>query len=133
MLLAWSRLRGYELTTLAGCSVPTETTQRAVGLFVMMFALVTVAVFVFTSTEMVSGTPVTEKFLEMMFEAVSAFNTVGLSMGMTGQLSETGKVVTIGLMFLGRVGPLTFAAALARRRQVLAREFRYAYEDVAVG
>ncbi len=133
VLLAWSRLRGYELTTLAGCSVPTETTQRAVGLFVMMFALVTVAVFVFTSTEMVSGTPVTEKFLEMMFEAVSAFNTVGLSMGMTGQLSETGKVVTIGLMFLGRVGPLTFAAALARRRQVLAREFRYAYEDVAVG
>jgi len=68
-----------------------------------------------------------------MFEAVSAFNTVGLSMGGTGDLTDAGKVVTILLMSVGRVGPLTFAAAIALRRTSTSGEFRYAYEDVIIG
>ena len=72
-------------------------------------------------------------FLKYMFEAVSAFNTVGLSMGATAELSGTGKFLTTLLMFMGRVGPLTFAAALARRYARVRGEFYYAYEDVAIG
>jgi trk system potassium uptake protein TrkH len=72
-------------------------------------------------------------FLKYMFEAVSAFNTVGLSMGATNELSGTGKFLTTLLMFLGRVGPLTFAAALARRYTRAGGKFYYAYEDVAIG
>jgi trk system potassium uptake protein TrkH len=68
-----------------------------------------------------------------MFEAVSAFNTVGLSMGVTGMLSETGKALTVLLMFVGRVGPLTFAAALAVAAGQQKVAYRYAYEDVVVG
>jgi trk system potassium uptake protein TrkH len=67
-----------------------------------------------------------------MFEAVSAFNTVGLSMGITAELSVPGKLIISLLMYLGRVGPLTFAAAIAMRTLKTA-EFRYAREDVVIG
>jgi trk system potassium uptake protein TrkH len=72
-------------------------------------------------------------FIEHMFEAVSAFNTVGLSMGATGDLSTSSRLLTIVLMYVGRVGPLTFAAAIALTRPNAAGEFRFAYEDVIVG
>lgn len=56
------------------------------------------------------------RFDVLWFEAVSALSTVGLSMGITGSLSEAGKWVVIGLMFAGRVGILTFGIAFALSR-----------------
>ena len=72
-------------------------------------------------------------FLEHMFEAVSALNTVGLSMGATGNLTAGGKVNTIVLMYVGRVGPLSLAAAVSRSRKRGSADVRLAREDVAVG
>lgn len=133
-LLAWSRLRGRLRTSAFGRTVPEETVQRAVGLFVVAFGLVTAAIFVFTTTEIgaVPHVVAEAQFLRLMFEAVSAFNTVGLSMGVTDELSATGRALTILLMYIGRVGPLTFAAAIALRRERLG-DFRYAHEDVVIG
>ena len=133
-LLAYSRMRGQTITHLWGRSVPEETMQRAVGLFVVVFGIITVAIFIFTTSE-IEWAPYAESdgFLPFMFEAASAFNTVGLSMGVTGELSSTGRVTTTLLMFVGRVGPLTFAAALARRRLRDQPLFHYAYEDVGIG
>lgn len=134
-LLAWSRFRGHEVTSLWGRSVPEETIQRAVGLLAVAFGLITAAIFAYTTTEM--GMDAERlgqvEFLRHVFEAVSAFNTVGLSMGLTESLSNAGKCVTILLMFLGRVGPLTFAAAIALKKPTPEGEFRYSYEDVVVG
>jgi len=134
-LLAWSRMRGRGITSLWGRSVPQETVQRAVGLFVVATALVSLSIFIFTTTEIAAELQarVPRSFLKYMFEAFSAFNTVGLSMGVTADLSNIGRWTTIFLMFLGRVGPLTFAAALARRQRKPIGGFRYAYEDVVVG
>lgn len=134
-LLAWSRMRGYRITSVAGRSIPEATVQGSVGLFVMAFGVVTAAIFVYTVSEItwMPHAHLEESFLTFMFEAASAFNTVGLSMGVTGDLSSGGRVLTIILMFLGRVGPLTFAAALARRHARAAGSFHYAYEDVAIG
>jgi trk system potassium uptake protein TrkH len=129
-LLAWSRFRGHSVTSIWGRSVPEETIQRAVGLFVVAFGIVTAAILVLTATELGESA---SGFLAYMFEAVSAFNTVGLSMGVTGDLSAGGSWVMILLMYIGRVGPLTFAAAIALRTTTPAGEFRYAYEDVVVG
>lgn len=56
-------------------------------------------------------------FLMTLFEVVSAFATVGLSMGLTGHLSPVGQTAIIVTMFLGRVGPLTLAAAIAFRQR----------------
>jgi trk system potassium uptake protein TrkH len=134
-LLAWSRFRGREVVSLWGRSVPEETVQRAVGLFAVAFGVVTIAILGYVALEM--GAQVhsghEHDFLSYMFEAASAFNTVGLSMGVTSDLSPASRWLTIALMFMGRVGPLTFAAAIALARPTPAGEFRYAYEDVVVG
>jgi trk system potassium uptake protein TrkH len=127
-ILAWSRLRGEESANVAGRSLRKDTTDRAIGLFVVAFGVVTLGILALTMTE--SGSR--GHFLDRMFEAVSAFNTVGLSTGQTGELSDIGRWLVIALMFLGRVGPLTVAAALARP-VAAADRFRYAYEEVMVG
>lgn len=54
-------------------------------------------------------------FEQVLFESVSAFGTVGLSTGITGSLPDVAKLALVLLMFAGRIGPLTFAAALASR------------------
>ncbi|MBL8797264.1 MAG: potassium transporter TrkH, partial [Planctomycetia bacterium] len=128
-ILAWSRLLGHEVPCLAGRSLRQETTDRAVGLFVVAAAVVTTGILALMLFEEGTGGG---RFLDRMFEAVSAFNTVGLSTGQTPQLSTGGRWTVIVLMFLGRIGPFTLAAALARRA-VGAERFRYAYEEVMVG
>ncbi len=57
------------------------------------------------------------KFVELLFEAVSAFGTVGLSTGITPKLAPLSKLTLVVLMFVGRVGPLTLALAISRQRQ----------------
>jgi trk system potassium uptake protein TrkH len=54
---------------------------------------------------------------QALFEATSAFGTVGLSTGITPALSAFGQVVVIALMFLGRLGPITLVSALALRQR----------------
>jgi trk system potassium uptake protein TrkH len=55
--------------------------------------------------------------LELAFETVSAFSTTGLSTGVTPKLSTSGKLLITLTMFIGRIGPLTLALALARAAQ----------------
>ncbi len=131
-LLAWSRLQGLPTTSISGRTIPEATMQKSTSLFVVAFGIVTVGIFLFSSIEVptAGGIPV---FLTYMFEAVSAFNTVGLSMGATGDLSDPGRLITVVLMFIGRVGTLTFVAAMAREPKRIKGGFRYAYEDVSIG
>lgn len=129
-LVAWSRFRGRSSTSVAGRSIPDATIQRAIGLFAIVFTLITVSIFALSVDE--PGQGGSNIFLSYMFEAVSAFNTVGLSMGLTPQLGAPDRLLVIFLMFAGRVGPLVLAAALTRSRDT-SRGFRYAHEDVMVG
>lgn len=133
-LLAFARLRGRTVTSFRFRTIPEETVQRAVGLFVVGFGLVTAAILAFAFLEL-GGQPESQpdRFLTLMFEAVSAFNTVGLSMGETADLSTASRVLTTFLMYVGRVGPLSFAAAIAMSPDESSSEFRYAYEDVIIG
>jgi trk system potassium uptake protein len=131
-ILAWSRLRGLPMASVFRRTLPEETVQRAVGLFAVAFLAVTGAIFAFAALEIGLGAP-RGRFLQAMFEAVSAFNTVGLSMGLTPELTPAGRLLSTLLMYVGRVGPLTFAAAIALRARATRWEFRYAQEDVVIG
>lgn len=128
-ILAWSRLQGDETPSIFGRSIRKENIDRAVGLFVIAFGIVTLGILLLCVTERGGHAG---GFLDRMFEAVSAFNTVGLSTGISAKVSSAGKLVIIALMFVGRVGPLSFAAALARSIKP-SGQFRYAYEEVMVG
>jgi trk system potassium uptake protein TrkH len=68
-------------------------------------------------------------FVEYLFETVSAFGTVGLSMGITPHLSTGQKLAIILMMFAGRVGPLTLAFSWYSTK----RGLTYAEESVMVG
>lgn len=134
VLLAYARLRGWRFTSVQGRTVPGETVQRAVGLFVVGFVVVTAAILLYNVLQLhFLGAFAHGRFLSYMFEAVSAFNTVGLSMGATAELGAPAKWLTIVLMYLGRVGPLTFATAIALERGRRGQGIRYAYEDVIIG
>ena len=65
------------------------------------------------------------EILPLLFETVSAFGTVGFSLGVTPDLSILGKMIIMVLMFIGRIGPLTIAMALARPKP----EFGYDYPE----
>lgn len=69
--------------------------------------------------------------MPLLFETISAFGTVGLSMGVTDELSTFGRLVVIVLMYLGRIGFLTFALALVTEHP--AGELRHPQEEVVVG
>ncbi|MFB6247050.1 MAG: TrkH family potassium uptake protein [Salinibacter sp.] len=133
-LLAWSRLQGTPTTSISGRTIPEATIQKAMSLFIVAFGIVTAGIFLFSVTELADGIAASASpFLTYMFEVVSAFNTVGLSMGATGNLSNPGRLITVVLMFIGRVGTLTFVAAMAREPTRINGGFRYAYEDVSIG
>jgi trk system potassium uptake protein TrkH len=57
-----------------------------------------------------------QDFLALAYETVSAFGTVGLSMGVTGSLTAAGKIVVSVAMLVGRIGPLTLVVAMASGR-----------------
>jgi trk system potassium uptake protein TrkH len=71
------------------------------------------------------------RFIESMFEVVSALCTVGLSTGLTSQLGDAGRILLILLMLIGRLGPFSLFVAVSRVR----RDSRLAYakEDVLIG
>ncbi len=73
---------------------------------------VLIGTFLLTITE--SGA-----FVDLAFEVVSAFGTVGLSRGITANLTAPGQIVIMVLMLIGRVGPLTLAFTLANRHRAL--------------
>ncbi|MCH7646327.1 MAG: hypothetical protein IH788_03925 [Nitrospinae bacterium] len=70
-------------------------------------------------------------FIDVLFETISAFGTVGLTRGMTSELSSAGKVILIFTMLAGRIGPLTLALAIAERG--VRGEYEYPQEYVMLG
>ncbi|HEY8394366.1 MAG TPA: potassium transporter TrkG, partial [Thermaerobacter sp.] len=109
-------VRGDDEVVILERRIPAATIGKALALAVMASGLVLGVTLLML---MVDGHPLVPTF----FEVVSAFGTVGLTLGITPQLSPAGKLLIIATMYAGRVGPLTLAVALARRgrRPVLVR------------
>lgn len=100
-------------------------------LLLKSFAVIFVAMsWVMVVTLMLSATE-SAPFLWVAFEVVSAFATVGLTLGLTPELTDFGKWMIIATMYIGRVGPLTlFVALTMRSREPL---YRYPEENVLIG
>lgn len=93
-------------------------------------AILTISnVFIFLNVLLLNITE-REPFLKLLFEVISAFGTVGLSMGITGDLSNFGKIIIVFTMFFGKLGPLTLAFSLAKPQQ---EKVRYPSEDILTG
>ncbi|MBM7615928.1 TrkH family potassium uptake protein [Alkaliphilus hydrothermalis] len=122
-----SMIRGREDTELYGRRISRSIVDRALTIGVVAIAL---AVF---TTMLLAITEAGLDFMDILFEAVSALGTVGLTLGITNRLSPLGRVIIIFAMFVGRVGPLTIAFALARRQRKNKGTVRYPEDKVIVG
>ncbi len=133
--LAFSRIRGRRNVVLHGRAIPGATVARTVSLAIIAFVAMTLAVFVLSFTEAHDAVVnARQAFLPQLFEVASALGTAGLSMELTASLSPMGKLLIVGLMYMGRVGPLVFFASLALRSGGNElRELRPAHEDLIVG
>lgn len=103
-------LAGREEVTLFGVGVPPVKVRQAIATFFMAATVLIAAMFPLVATE-------TLDFEHLLFEAISAIGTVGLSLGATSELTDAGKAVIAAVMYVGRVGVLAFGVALAMRQK----------------
>ncbi len=126
MLIAvLSTIRGRSHTSAFGREIPQTLLLR-----VLVIGAVSTA-FVFLVALTLTFSEVGVDFIDLFFESVSAFGTVGLSAGLTSDLSYWGHAILIITMFIGRLGPLTIGLAMARRTE--RGLYRFAQEQVTIG
>lgn len=133
LLMIWNRFRGNEEVNVSNRTIPREIISRTLSI---IFAS-TFSISLITSVLLITGggnlPPLESRsfFVEYLFETVSAFGTVGLSMGVTPELNDIQRLAIILIMFAGRVGPLTLAFSLSRSTGK--KGLTYAEEGVMVG
>lgn len=100
-----------------------ETIHRALAVTITSLTFIFLAVFLLTMTQDIP-------LKNLLFETISAFGTVGLSTGITAQLTTIGKLIIMCVMFLGLVGPLSIVLSISEGQQ---EKIRYPSEDVLTG
>jgi trk system potassium uptake protein TrkH len=133
VMLMWNRLKGNLDLNVFNRTIPREIVSRSISIiFASAFSIA-----IITSVLLIAGggklPPLESRhhFVEYLFDTVSAFGTVGLSMGVTAKLNDLQKYALILMMFVGRVGPLTLAFSLSRSTG--GKSLTYAEEGVMVG
>ena len=131
--LGVTRLRGRKRPQLFHRTIAEVSLGKAISLVMMSMFVTSIGLLCLLTTGL-TGAAISYSrgnFLELFFETISAFGTVGLSTGITGKLSIPGKFIVILIMFIGRLGPLVIAMAVSRQRK--APSFYYAEENIMIG
>lgn len=124
MLTTLSVIRGERDVVAFKKRVNTDIIFRALAIVMVSMGLIMMVSFVLTLTEEFG-------FLDILFETTSAFATVGVTRGITSNLSVIGKIIISLTMYAGRVGPLTMAFAFASKAKN--QSYRYSEANVLVG
>lgn len=120
-----SKLMARERVYLFYRTLPEECLTRAFTLFFLALSWIALACFFLFLVQ-------PEALMkEVFFEVFSAFGTVGLSLGLTSELSSWGKLIIILTMYIGRIGPLTILAIFSRARSW--GQYEYVEETVMIG
>lgn len=130
---SWSRLMRYKCVNLFKKTIPQDTVSKSISVLVFSMAAICIAVFLIVFMDPDHGARVqgNRQFLNFLFETISAFGTVGLSMGVTPVLSWSGKLVIIVLMVIGRVGVPAFTYIIAGGGST--KGVQYAEENLMIG
>lgn len=124
LLATISFLSGKGETTVFKRTIKRETVVRSLAIIVISTFFIMLCLFALTVTEH-------QSFLGLLFEALSAFGTVGLTLNVTPHLTFAGKIIIIMMMFIGRVGPLTIAFMFSRKKKE--SKVKYPTEDIITG
>jgi trk system potassium uptake protein TrkH len=121
-----SVVRSKEETEMFDRRIPEDIVKRALAVIMISLSVVIMVTITLTITEEFN-------FLDIFFESVSAFASVGLTLGITGGLTTIGKLVVCMTMFIGRLGPMTMAVGFAIRNSRRKVKIRKPEEKVMVG
>ncbi|MCK4401347.1 Trk family potassium uptake protein [bacterium] len=119
-----SFIQGQQRIEIFKRTLPRRSLNKVFGIIFVSAIFITVCTVILLLTEKAS-------FMDILFEEISAFGTVGLSKGITPNLTTSGKLVIIITMLTGRIGPLTMVLALARKRRKAI--YTYPEEEVIIG
>ncbi len=122
--IVWTEIRGETAVNIGNRRLPRSIQRQALTIVGLTATASALAILYFRLTTSVSLDII-------MFDVLSAVNTVGLSAGLVPELTDTGKVVMSTLMFIGRVGPIALATALALRKSK--KHFEYPKESPLIG
>ena len=120
-----SRIAARESVNIFYRSLSLDLVTRAFMVVTLSICIICLSSFILFLTQPAAS------MSEVMFEAFSAFGTVGLSLGMTMKLNTVGKIVIILTMYIGRIGPLTLLYAFSRRKAF--GRYEYIEETVMIG
>lgn len=121
---AYAKIRGKDDIVMFRHRISKDNVYRAITMTLLSLMLVVTATMLLTVTE-------SADFLSVLFEAVSAFGTSGITMGLTPELTTLGKILVIILMFVGRIGPLTLAYAIKPKKNK--ELYRYPEGNITIG
>lgn len=109
-----SKIKGHSQVKVGWYALSEESINRALTLMAIASVILASAIVMLSITEgsYLPHSQVRGHFIEITFEAISAFATVGLSTGVTPDLSNPGKLIIITLMFVGRLGPVWLLTAI---------------------
>ncbi|AIQ47490.1 ATP synthase subunit J [Paenibacillus sp. FSL R7-0273] len=124
VVTAYSKIRGKEDIVMFRHRISKDNVYRAITMTLLSLMLIVIATMLLSVTE-------SADFLTVLFEAVSAFGTSGITMGLTPELTTPGKILVIILMFVGRTGPLTLAYAIKPKKNK--ELFRYPEGNITIG
>ncbi|PSA97090.1 TrkH family potassium uptake protein [Bacillus halotolerans] len=116
-------LKGHKETVIFRRTIKYPIIIKALAVSVISLFIVFIGIFALTITEQAP-------FIQVVFETFSAFGTVGLTMGLTPELTTAGKCIIIAIMFIGRIGPLTFVFSFAKTEK---SNIRYPDGEVFTG
>lgn len=125
-----SIFKGRTRAEFQGRTIRNSTVFRALTLFFITLTLCVVSIMLLTITENI---PESSGIEYVAFEVFSAFGTVGLTMGLTPDLTDIGKIIIMLLMYIGRVGIYTVGFSLLTRNQKQQAKFKYPEESVMIG
>ena len=143
ILLIINYIRGRQDTHIFNKKIHEGAINRAIVVFTISVFIVISAICLLLATEDLEteqnisqelATYFNLSFMDISFEVVSAFATVGLTLGVTAKLSLAGKLVIIMLMIIGRLGPITISIALFKKhKEVKKSKVQYPYGNILIG
>jgi trk system potassium uptake protein TrkH len=125
-----SVIKGKDSTEIYDKRLPKYLVYRAVSVILISFILVIFATMMLSIAEVPYNNT---DFLTLLFEATSAFGTVGLTMNYTPNLTQAGRVIIVLCMFAGRVGPLSLILAMTRNAHKNKGHIKYPEDRIMVG
>ena len=143
ILLIINYIKGRQDTNIFNTRIPQGAINRAIIVFAISVFIVIMSIALLLITEDMKieqslnddlATYFNLTFMDIAFEVMSAFATVGLTLGITTKLTLAGKIIIIGLMIIGRLGPVTISIALFKKhKEIKQPKAQYPRGNILIG